>query len=193
MVAAGAGAVGLAAVLVWLLIDGPFGLINELAGVVMIAALAPVMLAHYELGGPVPLWPARLSLAGGIVAAIGWAAFQTAFAAGLLDGDGSQPAPGWQIQAGLQVVIGLWIAGASFFAGQWLPTAVRALGIIAGLGVLIMAIGLLLGDVGDVRVLIGWVGYQIVLPVWAFRLGRVFRSHAEAEPWSRPEPGAAPA
>src|SRR5436305_14450493 len=90
--AAAAGAAGLVAIALFFTVGQPFGTINDLAGLVMVAALAPVMLAHYELGGPVPLWPARLSLAGGIGAAVGWALLQAGFVGGLYSVDVDRPA-----------------------------------------------------------------------------------------------------
>src|SRR5436305_15345470 len=69
--AAAAGAAGLVAIALFFSVGQPFGTINDLAGLVMVGALVPVMLAHYELGGAVPLWPARPSLAGGAAAVVG--------------------------------------------------------------------------------------------------------------------------
>lgn len=174
--AAVAGAVGLIAVLLFFVVGEPFGTINDVAGLVMIAALAPVMLAHYELGGPVPLWPARLSLGGATVAVVGWALLQVTFVLHLVNVSTTAPATGgWEVQAFLQGVIGLWIAGASLLAGRWLPSVVRTLGIVAGVGVVVMAVGIIRGGYSDALTNVGGVGYQIVLPIWAYLLGRVFR------------------
>src|SRR4051794_3693139 len=164
-----AGAVGLLAIALFFAVGQPFGTINDLAGLVMVGALAPVMLAHYELGGPVPLWPARLSLAGGIAAVVGWVLLQLTFVFAVSTVDVDKAATRfWAVQAILQVVIGLWIAGASLFAGRWLPLVVRTVGIVAGVGVLVMAIGVLRGGYSDMLTNVGGVGYQILLPVWAY-------------------------
>jgi hypothetical protein len=178
--AAVAGAVGLVAIGLFFTVGQPFGTVNDLAGLVMVAALAPVMLAHYELGGVVPLWPARLSLGAGVAAVVGWALLQAAFVVGTYTVDVDRAATGpWAFQALLQVVIGLWIAGASLLAGRWLPLAVRVLGIVAGLGVLVMAVGVLRGGYSDMLTNVGGVGYQILLPLWAFLLSRVFGERAQ--------------
>ena len=193
MVVAVAGAVGLVAIGLFFAVGQPFGTINDFAGLVMIGSLQPVMLAHYELGGPVPLWPARLSLTGATLAVAGWAIIQVAFVLGLFTVDVDRAATGvWAVQAILQGVIGLWIAGASLLAGRWLPPLVRSLGIVAGVGVVVMAAGILRGGYLDDLTNVGGVGYQIVLPVWAFLLGRVFRSRVAA-PAPAPAAEASPA
>jgi hypothetical protein len=68
-------------------------------------------------------------------------------------------------------VIGLWIAGANLLAGPWL-TAFRWFGVAAGLGVVLFAVGTLVGDKDSVLVYVGGVFYLAVLPLWA--LGMAF-------------------
>ena len=178
--AAIAGGIALVAIGLFLWIGQPFGTINDIALLVMTLSLGPVMLAHYELGGIVPLWPARLSLAGAVAAAGGWAVVQAAMIFGIVTFDYEHAATGaFALSSLLQVVIGSWIAGASLFAGRWLPAAVRVLGIVAGAGTVVMSIGLLLGGVNHPLTWSGGIGYQIVLPIWAYLLGRVFRARAQ--------------
>ena len=180
--AAIAGAIALVAIGLFFWIGQPFGTINDIALLVMTLSLGPVMLAHYELGGVVPLWPARLSLAGAVAAVAGWSLLQLAFVLGIVDFDYERAATGaFAVSCLLQVVIGLWIGGASLLAGRWLPATVRALGIVAGLGTVFMSIGLLLGGMNHTLTWVGGIGYQVVLPVWAFLLGRVFRAHAGSD------------
>lgn len=175
-VVAVAGAVALVAIGLFFAIGQPFGTINDIALLVMTLSLLPLMLAHYELGGPVPLWPARASLGGATLAVAGWALVQLAMILGQVTFDYEHGATGaFAIEALLQLVIGLWIAGASLLAGRWLPLPVRVLGIVAGTGTVVMAAGLLSSGVNDTLTYVGGVGYQILLPVWAWRLSRVFR------------------
>lgn len=175
-IAAVAGVVALVAIGLFFSIGQPFGTLNDLALLVMTVSLLPVMLAHYELGGIVPLWPARLSLAGSALAVAGWAIVQATMILGVVTFDYEQAASGaFAVFSVLQVVIGLWIAGASLLAGSWLPAVTRWLGIVAGLGTVLMSIGLLLGGVNHVLTYVGGVGYQVLLPIWAFFLARVFR------------------
>src|SRR3954451_11711835 len=94
VVSAGAGVVALVLLVLFFVIGQPFGTLNDMALVVAVAALQPMMLAHYELGGIVPLWPARLSLAGATAAVVGWVLLQLAFIAGLVDFDYERPATG---------------------------------------------------------------------------------------------------
>ncbi|HEY2916587.1 MAG TPA: hypothetical protein VGI98_05160 [Candidatus Limnocylindrales bacterium] len=191
-VSAVAGAVGLVAIVLFFTVGGPFGTINDVAGLVMIGSLAFVMLAHYELGGIVPLWPARLSLGGAMLVVVGWAVLQVGFILGWLNvADVQQAATGgWAVQAVLLGFIGLWIAGASLLAGPWLPPLVRTLGIVTGAGLVVMAIGLIQGGYSSLWANVGGSGFQIVLPVWAFLLGRVFGARAAAAATAAPAPAA---
>lgn len=177
--AAIAGGIALVAIVVFLSIGQPFGTINDVALVVMTLSLGPVMLGHYELGGIVPLWPARLSLGGAVAAAVAWSLIQVAMIVGLVSFDYEHAATGaFAVSSLLQVVIGLWIAGASLLAGRWLPMTVRLLGTVAGTGTVVMSIGLLLGGVNHPLTYAGGIGYQVMLPIWAYLLGRVFQARA---------------
>jgi len=190
-IVAAAGAVALVSIVLFLAVGQPFGTINDVALLVMTMALQPLMLGHYELGGVVPLWPARLSLFGATAAVAGWALLQLAFIVGLATFDYGHAATGaLAIQSVLQVIIGLWIAGASLLAGRWLPLLVRLLGMVAGVGTVLVAGGLLLGGSDHPLAWIGGLGYLVALPVWAFLLGRVFRSRA---PTPTPAAEASPA
>ena len=185
-----AGAVALVAILLFFTVGQPFGTINDIALIVMVLSLGPVMLAHYELGGIVPLWPARLSLAGAVAAAAGWSLLQLAFVLGVVEFDYDHAATGaFAISNLLQVVLGLWIGGASLLAGTWLPATVRVLGIVAGAGTVALSVGLLLGGISHPLASAGGIGYMIVLPVWAFLLSRVFQARVrEATPAREPAP-----
>jgi len=175
--AAIAGGIALVAIGLFFWIGQPFGTINDIALLVMTLSLGPVMLAHYELGGVVPLWPARLSLGGAVAAAGAWSVIQLAMILGLVSFDYDRAATGaFAASSLLQVVIGLWIAGASLLAGRWLPLAVRLLGVVAGTGTVVMSIGLVLGGLYHPLTYTGGIGYQVVLPIWAFLLGRVFQA-----------------
>ena len=177
--AAIAGLVALVTIGLFYWIGQPWGTINDIAYLVMTLSLGPVMLAHYELGGVVPLWPARLSLAGALAVVAAWSVVQLAFIAGLVDFDYEHAATGaFALSTVLQAGIGLWIAGASLLAGQWLPLGVRVLGIAAGAGTVLMSIGFLIGGLTHPLALAGGVGYGLVLPIWAFLLGRVFADRA---------------
>ena len=173
-----AGGIALVAIALFFWIGQPFGTINDIALLVMTLSLGPVMLAHYELGGIVPLWPARLSLSGAVAAVLAWSLIQAAMIVGIVTFDYELAATGaFAISSLLQVVIGLWVAGASLLAGRWLPFAVRLFGIVAGAGTVVMSIGLL-GGLNHPMTYLGGIGYQVVLPIWAYLLGRVFRTRA---------------
>jgi hypothetical protein len=70
------------------------------------------------------------------------------------------------------VVIGLWVAGANLLAGPWLSW-VRWLGVASGLGFVVLGIGLLAGGVDHPLTLLGGIGSEVVLPIWAFLMARL--------------------
>lgn len=188
-IAALSGGVALVAIVLFFAVGQPFGTVNDAALLVMTVSLLPIMLAHYELGGVVPLWPARLSLVGSAIAVIAWAVLQAALVIGVVTFDYEHAATGtFAVSSTLQVLIGLWIAGASLLAGPWLPWVTRWLGVAAGVGIVVMSAGLLLGGVNHPLSYVGGVGYQLILPIWAWRLSRVFRQRlANASPPGSPE------
>src|SRR5262245_52202552 len=94
LVAAAAGVVAVITIALFFSVGQPFGTLNDTALLVMTVALAPVMLAHYELGGIVPLWPARLSLAGSLAAVAVYAVVQGAMIVGAVTFDYEHPAVG---------------------------------------------------------------------------------------------------
>jgi hypothetical protein len=178
LVVAVAGAIALVTILLFLGGFGDaFGRIGDVAVLVMTLALAPVMATWYELGGRTPLRPAQASLAGAVTAVLAFAVVQLLYLGGLASFDLEAPAAGvFAIEAVAIGVIGLWIAGASLLAGPWLSTGLRWFGAITGAGVVIYAAGLLLGGVGHPLTFVGGVGYQILLPVWAFLLARLWQA-----------------
>jgi hypothetical protein len=69
------------------------------------------------------------------------------------------------------MVIGLWIAGANLLAGPWL-NGVRWFGLAAGLGFVLLPLGMLLGGLDHPLTYGGGVGYSLVFPVWSWLIGR---------------------
>jgi hypothetical protein len=175
LVAAVAGVVGLITIVLFS-IGQPWGTLNDLSLVVMTAALAPVMLGSYELGGATPLWPARLSLAGGIGGIAIWCVIQAAMIGGLVTFDDEHGATGaYGIQTLAHLVIGAWLTGAPRRAGPWLPPLLRWLGAASGLGFVLLGAGLLVGGVNHPLTWLGGVGYEIAFPIWALLLNRHLR------------------
>jgi hypothetical protein len=178
-IAAAAGVVALVAIALYFTIGRPFGAINDVALIVMTLAIAPMMLGSYELGGVTPLWPARLSLAGGIGAVLAWSAIHAAFVAGLVHFDYGAAAKGAFLAEDLAlIVIGAWLTGAPLHAGPWLPTPLRGLGALSGLGFVLTGAGLILGGLTHPLTYAGGIGYGLLFPAWAFLVGRVFSSKA---------------
>lgn len=183
-VAAGAGLVALVCIGVFFWIGQPWGTLNDVALLVMTAALAPLMLSFYELGGLTPLRPAQLAQTIGWIAVLTWCVTQLLFVIGLIRFDYYASASGGlAIEAWATLYIGLWIAGANLLAGPWLGWE-RWLGLVAGLGVAAFSTGMLLGGVEHVLTYVGGIGYQVLLPLWAFFMARLLarRTAAAAVP-----------
>jgi len=172
-VVAGAAFVGLVTIGLFFWIGQPWGTINDLALLVMTLALAPLMLAYYELGGWTPTPLARVAQAGGWIAVLTWGLVQALFIAGVVDLDYRSPATGaFAVQSGALVVIGLWLAGANLLAGPWLSW-VRWLGVVSGLGFVALGIGFFFGGLYHPLNFAGGIGYQVVLPIWALLMARL--------------------
>ena len=178
-VVAGAAVVGLITIGLFFWIGQPWGTINDVALLMMTLALAPLMLAFYELGGWTPTALARFAQASGWIAVLTWSVIQVLMITGVVAFDYRHAATGmFAVQCMALVVIGLWVAGANLLAGPWLSW-VRWLGVLSGLGFVGLAIGLLFGGMDHPLTYLGGIGYEIVLPIWAFLMARllVSRSH----------------
>jgi len=177
LVVATAGAVAFVTIVLFLGGFGDvFGTVGDVAVLVMTLALAPVMATWYELGGRTPLRPAQASLASAVGAVLVFSAVQVLYLLGAVTFDLESGATGaFAVEAVAVVVIGLWIGGASVLAGPWLTNGLRWFGAVAGVGVVLYAAGLLLGGVTHPLTFVGGVGYQVLLPIWAFLLARRWR------------------
>jgi len=130
------------------------------------------MLAFWELGGLTPTPLALAAQVSGWVAVIVWCVIHALFIGGVVEIDYEQAATGaLAIESVALIVIGLWIAGANLLAGPWL-NAVRWFGLAAGLGFVLLPLGMLLGGLDHPLTYAGGVGYSIVFPVWSFLIGR---------------------
>jgi hypothetical protein len=171
-VAAAAGLVAAVTIILFFGIGQPLGTLNDIALLVMTAAIPLLMLAFWELGGRTPTPLALTAQVGGWIAVIVWCVAQALMIAGVLSFDYNDAATGGLlVEAMALIVIGLWISGANLLAGPWL-TAIRWFGVAAGLGFVLLPIGLILGGVDHPLTYAGGVGYSIVFPVWAFLMGR---------------------
>jgi hypothetical protein len=167
-----AGVVALTAVLLYRSIGGSWVTVGEVARIAMTAAIPFLMLAFWELGGLTPTPLARLAQITGWLAAGAWCATHVLFVLGVVDLDYAMPATGaYAVEAVALIVIGLWIAGANLLAGPWL-NAFRWYGVLAGLGVVMFALGTLVGSKDSALFYVGGVFYLAVLPLWA--LGMAF-------------------
>jgi hypothetical protein len=170
-----AAAAGLAAVITIILFFSagqPWGTLNDVALLVMTAAIPVLMLAFWELGGLTPTPLALAAQVSGWLAVIAWCAIHALFIAGMVGFDYERAATGaLAIESVALIAIGLWIAGANLLAGPWLDV-VRWFGVAAGIGFVLLPIGMLLGGVNHPLTYAGGVGYSIVFPVWAVLMGR---------------------
>jgi hypothetical protein len=171
-VVAAAGLVAMVTIFLFFAIGQPWGTLNDTALLVATAAIPPLMLAFWELGGLTPTPLALVAQVSGWVAVLVWCVAQALFIAGVIDFDYESAATGWlAVESVALIAIGLWIAGANLLAGSWL-NSIRWFGVAAGLGFVLLPIGMLLGGVNHPLTYAGGVGYSIVLPVWAFLMGR---------------------
>jgi hypothetical protein len=171
-VVAAAGGIALVTIALFLWIGQPWGSINDLSLLVMTLALAPLMLAFYELGGWTPTPLAQAAQALGWIAVVTWCGVQALMVIGAVTFDYHHGATGaFAIESGAGVYIGLWIAGANLLAGPWLGR-VRWLGVVSGIGWVVLAVGLLLGGQDHPLTSIGGPGYLVLLPIWAFLMAR---------------------
>jgi hypothetical protein len=171
-VAAAAGLVAAVTIALFFGIGQPWGTLNDVALLVMTAAIPVLMVAFWELGGLTPTPLALAAQVSGWVAAIVWCAAQALMIVGVLVFDYNDAASGGLlVEAVALIVIGLWIAGANLLAGPWL-NAIRWFGVVAGLGFVLLPVGLILGGVDHPVTYAGGIGYSIVFPVWAYLMGR---------------------
>jgi len=171
-VVAAAGLVAAVTIVLFFTSGQPWGTVNDMALLVMTAAIAPLMLAFWELGGLTPTPLARMAQVSGWIAVAAWCVTQALFIAGVLEFDYERPATGaLAVESVALIVIGLWIAGANLLAGSWL-NSIRWFGVVAGLGFVLLPIGMLLGGLDHPLTYAGGIGSSIVLPVWAFLMGK---------------------
>jgi hypothetical protein len=150
----------------------PWGTLNDIALLVMTAALPLLMLAFWELGGLTPTPLALVAQISGWIAVAVWCVAQALMIVGVLSFDYEDGATGGLAVEGVAlVVIGLWIAGANLLAGSWL-NATRWFGLVSGLGFVLLPIGLIMGGVNHPLTYAGGVGYSIAFPVWAFLMAK---------------------
>jgi hypothetical protein len=168
-----AGVVGLVSIGLTIALDEAWSPLNDAALLVLTAAIAPLMLAFYELGGATPLRLAQLAQTLGWVAVVAWCLVQLGQMTGAVARDPAAAASGlgW-VAAWALIYIGAWIAGANLLAGPWLTTP-RPAGILAGLATAFFGGGLLTGGVTSAFTSAGAIGYVTVVPLWAFLMARL--------------------
>ncbi len=175
-VVAAAGLVGLITVGLFFWVGKPWGMLSDLALLVMTLALAPLMLAFYELGGRTPTPLAQAAQVVGWIAVLTWCLVQALVIAAVVVFDDSVGATAaFAIECAALVLIGLWVAGANLLAGPWLRW-VRWLGVGAGIGFVLFAIGLLRGGLNQPLTYVGGIGYLIVFPIWALLMARELKA-----------------
>jgi len=174
-VVAAAGLVGLVSAGLSFTADEPWRTLNDGALLLTTAALAPLMLAFYELGGRTPTRLAQAAQTLGWVSALTFCVIQALQMTGAVVIDWNTAASGtFAVASWALVYVGLWIAGANLLAGPWL-NQVRWLGVAAGVAGMVYAGGLLLGGVDTGWTSLGGISYLILLPAWAFLMARELR------------------
>jgi len=169
---AAAGLLAALTIFLFFVAGQPWGTLNDIALLVMTAALPLLMLAFWEFGGLTPTPLALVAQISGWIAVAVWCVAQALMIVGVLSFDYEDAATGGlAVEAVALVVIGLWIAGANLLAGSWL-NATRWFGLVSGLGFVLLPIGLFMGGVNHPLTYAGGVGYSIAFPVWAFLMAK---------------------
>ena len=172
-VVAASGAVALVTVALSMAADQPWQTLNDLALLVLVAALAPLMLSFYELGGLTPTVLAQLAQTIGWASVLTFCTIQVLQLAGVVQVEWRAAATGaFALGSGALGYIGLWIDGANLLAGRWLGPQ-RWLGFVAGLALALFAAGLLVGGVDTGWATLGGIGFLVLLPAWAFLMARL--------------------
>jgi len=175
-VVAAAGAITLVTTVLGLGADGAWQTMNDLGLLVLVAALAPLMLSFYELGGLTPTILAQLAQTIGWASVLAFCTIQVLQLAGIVQVEWRAAATGaFAIGSGALGYIGLWISGANLLAGRWLGPQ-RWLGFLGGLALALFAVGLLVGGVDTGWATVGGIGFLVLLPAWAFVMARLLRS-----------------
>ncbi len=178
-VVAGGGLLALVTIGLFFAIGQPWGTLNDLVLLVMTAAVAPMMLAFWELGGVTPTPLALVAQVSGWIAVAAWCLTDALMILGVVQFDYGAAATGaFAVQTVALVVIGLWVARANLLAGPWLTRSPRWLGVVAGIGSAFVGLGLLLGGMQHPLSYLGGLGYLIVFPIWAFLMARLLRGIA---------------
>jgi hypothetical protein len=179
VVAAG-GVVALAGIGLSMSFGEPWGVVSDLGLLVVVGAVAPLMLAFYELGGLTPLRMAQLAQILGWLSVAVFVVVELQVLAGLVDLSPHTAATGAVVAASLGLgYIGLWIAGANLLAGPWL-SAVRWLGLAAGLAAVLFAAGTVAGGLDSSWRLVGGVGFVALGALWAFLIARLLGRRDQA-------------
>ncbi len=174
-VVGGAGLVALVTIGLFFWAGQPWGTINDLALVVMTAAIPFLMLGFWELGGLTPTPLALVAQVTGWLAAGVWCVTHLMFVAGVVDIDYSVAATGaLAVESFALIVIGLWIGGANLLAGPWV-NRLRWIGVLTGVGLGAYGIGALLSGSEGVLVYTGATVYLVLLPIWGLLIGRYLR------------------
>jgi len=162
--------------------DQPSSTLNDVSLLVRTAALAPLMLSFYELGGRTPLRLAQAAQTLGWVSVLTFCVIQVLQMTGALVIDWNTAATGaFGVGSLALAYIGLWIAGANLLAGPWLNW-VRWLGVAAGLSGVIFAAGLMVGGVDTGWTSLGGISHLLLLPPWAFLMARLLGHRSRVLP-----------
>jgi hypothetical protein len=179
IVVAASGAVGLLTAGLSMTMGQPWQALNDLALLVLVGALAPLMLAFYELGGLTPTVLAVMAQGVGWASVLTFCAIQVLQLAGIVQIDWRAPATGaFALGSAALGYVGLWINGANLLAGRWLGPE-RWLGALAGLAVAIFAFGLLVGGVDTGWATLGGLGFLVLVPLWGLLMARVLSRRRE--------------
>ena len=169
-IAAGATIVGFITFVIFLILGDPFGIMNDIASVIIALTSIPILLVLHQLHRVNYAGASWIGLLLGIAALIVAAVTQTMLVLNVIEYKQTVPAT-----IGFGVFgISLMIYGYLSRIGESFPRKISTWGIFAGLGYFLVVIGILLGQQNHPLSYVGGLMSVIAFPTWAIMLGNHF-------------------
>lgn len=169
-VSAGALVIGMVTLVTFFIVGDPFGIMNDIASVVIALSSIPVLLALHQLHRPVNPLLSWMALVLGVFSLLVAALTQSMLVLKIIPYEQTAPAT---IGFGL-FGVALMVYGMVAYTSQIFPRKLSVWGTLAGLGYALVTVGFLLGQQDHLFSYIGGLMTVIAFPTWAIMLGRTF-------------------
>lgn len=169
-IAAGATIFGFVTFVAFFIVGDPFGIMNDIASVVIALTSIPILIALHQLHQMNYSASSWFALVIGIAALLVAAIAQSMLALKIIKYEQTLPATiGFGIFG-----ISLMIHGYLSRIGETLPRKISMWGIFAGLGYFLVIVGFMLGQQNHPLTYVGGLMSVIAFPTWAIMLGNHF-------------------